>query len=231
LRCRSAGSYDTEHLNTPRLVADSTGTAVWRWDQQEPFGDSPPDENPSALGIFEYPGRFPGQYADRETGLNHNYFRDYNPALPIFLQSDPLGLRAGLNTYPYVRGNPLSLTDPLGLEPGDLQQRGYPLPQARSSCGADDGRRFPSNFGGWSFEQACRNHDNCYSICRKPKGDCDIEFLGDMQKECTRIPIWLAIIARQGQACRATATEYYLAVLIRGGDAYNKAQATCKGCQ
>jgi len=36
----------TDHLNTPRLVANSGGTTVWRWDQQEPFGVSVPDENP-----------------------------------------------------------------------------------------------------------------------------------------------------------------------------------------
>lgn len=32
-----------DHLNTPRLIADSTGTTVWRWDQQEPFGNDMPN--------------------------------------------------------------------------------------------------------------------------------------------------------------------------------------------
>src|SRR5438094_10235515 len=61
-----------DHLNTPRVVADSTGTTVWRWDQQEPFGVNVPDENPSGVGAFEFPLRFPGQYADRETGWSQN---------------------------------------------------------------------------------------------------------------------------------------------------------------
>ena len=52
-----------DHLNTARLVANSSGTAMWRWDQQEPFGVNVPDENPSGLGVFEQPLRFPGQYA------------------------------------------------------------------------------------------------------------------------------------------------------------------------
>jgi RHS repeat-associated protein len=52
---------------------------VWRWDQQEPFGVNVPDENPTSLGMFELPLRFPGQYADKETNLNYNYFGDYNP--------------------------------------------------------------------------------------------------------------------------------------------------------
>src|SRR5262249_33602858 len=49
-----------DHLNTPRLVADAAGTTVWKWDQQEPFGNNVPNENPSAQGAFDLPMRFPG---------------------------------------------------------------------------------------------------------------------------------------------------------------------------
>lgn len=104
-----------EHLNTPRLVADSTGTPVWSWAQQEPFGVNVPDENPSGLGVFEFPLRFPGQYADKETGLYYNYFRDYDPSLGRYKESDPIGVFGGLNTYTYVRGDPLGRFDPSGL--------------------------------------------------------------------------------------------------------------------
>jgi len=54
---------------------------VWRWDQQEPFGVNPPDENPSGLGAFDLPLRLPGQYFDKETNLHYNHFRDYDPAV------------------------------------------------------------------------------------------------------------------------------------------------------
>ncbi len=104
-----------DHLNTPRLVADATGSPVWRWDQQEPFGNTVPDENPSSLGAFDLPLRLPGQYFDKETGLHYNYFRDYDPSLGIYKQSDPIGLRGGLNTYTYGSANPLFRSDFSGL--------------------------------------------------------------------------------------------------------------------
>jgi RHS repeat-associated protein len=111
----SANRY-TDHLNTPRLIADEQQRTVWRWDNTDPFGGNPPDENPSGLGPFEFPLRFPGQYADKETNLHYNYFRDYDPSLGRYGESDPIGLGAGLNTYAYVRGDPLSLNDPFGLQ-------------------------------------------------------------------------------------------------------------------
>jgi RHS repeat-associated protein len=97
-------------------VANATGTTVWRWDQRGPFGVNVADENPSGLGVFELPLRRPGRYFDKETNLNYNYFRDYDPAVGRYVQSDPIGLEGDINTYTYVANNPIWATDPTGLQ-------------------------------------------------------------------------------------------------------------------
>jgi RHS repeat-associated protein len=96
-------------------VTDVANQVLWRWDHGEPFGNSPANENPSGLGIFGINYRFPGQYLDRASNTHYNYFRDYDPAIGRYIQSDPIGLLGGINTYDYVSGNPLSSTDATGL--------------------------------------------------------------------------------------------------------------------
>ncbi len=67
--------------------------------------------------MFEYNLRFPGQQYDAVVGLNYNYFRDYDPAIGRYAESDPFGIWGGLNTYAYVAGNPVSFVDPKGRNP------------------------------------------------------------------------------------------------------------------
>jgi RHS repeat-associated protein len=105
----------TDHLNTPRAVLNTAGQLRWRW-IADPFGTAVPETNPAGLGAFTQNLRMPGQYADSETGLFYNMARYYDPMIGRYVESDPIGLGGGINTYAYVMGNPLSYVDPNGLE-------------------------------------------------------------------------------------------------------------------
>jgi RHS repeat-associated protein len=99
----------SDHLGTPQLLLDAQQQVVWSVDQS-PFGEV------KVEGSIEQPLRFPGQYADLETGYSYNYFRDYDPTLGRYIESDPIGLEAGVNTFGYVMGNPVGAFDLWGLD-------------------------------------------------------------------------------------------------------------------
>lgn len=105
-----------DHLNAPKAIADEVGKTVWRWDS-EAFGSTLANEDPDKDGKpFVYNLRFPGQYYDQLTGLHYNGFRDYDPKIGRYIESDPIGLAGGNNTYGYVEGNPVSKLDVKGLD-------------------------------------------------------------------------------------------------------------------
>ncbi|MEJ2064147.1 MAG: RHS repeat-associated core domain-containing protein, partial [Reinekea sp.] len=100
----------SDHLGTPKLLTDSDGATVWE-QHTTPFGEV---TGTVATGI-ENIQSFPGQYREGETGYSYNYFRDYDPTIGRYLESDPIGLGGGLNTYGYALGNPMRYYDPEGL--------------------------------------------------------------------------------------------------------------------
>jgi RHS repeat-associated protein len=105
-----------DHLGSPRDVTRPSDNALmWQWDNVDPFGANAANTNPAGQGTFTYNVRFPGQYYDVEVGTNYNYYRDYDPAVGRYEQSDPLGLGGGLNTYGYTSDSPLGTVDSLGL--------------------------------------------------------------------------------------------------------------------
>jgi RHS repeat-associated protein len=59
--------------------------------------------------------RLPGQLYMAETGLNYNYYRDLDTSTGRYVESDPSGLRGGLNTYAYALADPVDRKDPTGL--------------------------------------------------------------------------------------------------------------------
>jgi RHS repeat-associated protein len=123
LRPHTGGGVDifyvhTDQLNTPRAVTrPSDNLVVWSW-YSDPFGTDAANENPAGAGTFKYNLRFAGQTFDGQAGLHDNGYRDFDPATGRYVESDPIGLHAGINTYAYAEGNALSRGDPLGLFDG-----------------------------------------------------------------------------------------------------------------
>ncbi len=108
-------------------MTNEDGAVVWQW-RYSAFGEEPPTRGDGRLaakrneagaeraGHVSFNLRYPGQYADEESGLNYNYFRSYDARTGRYTQSDPIGLAGGWNTFAYVGGNPLSRIDPTGLD-------------------------------------------------------------------------------------------------------------------
>ncbi len=112
---------EPDHLGSPRVVIDPTrDVAVWTWSLKgEAFGNTAPNQDPDGDGAaLVLDMRFPGQRYDAASGLNQNYFRDYEAATGRYVQSDPIGLDGGISTYAYVKAKPLTWIDIFGLDGG-----------------------------------------------------------------------------------------------------------------
>ncbi|MEJ2682521.1 MAG: RHS repeat-associated core domain-containing protein [Gammaproteobacteria bacterium] len=111
----------TDHLGTPEVMTDTVGNEVWRR-EQTPFGETVKIE-----GSITQNMRFLGQRYHEETGLHYNLNRDYNPSIGQYVQSDPIGMAGGINTFVYANNNPVMYSDPEGLNPLLLLYGAYKL--------------------------------------------------------------------------------------------------------
>jgi RHS repeat-associated protein len=111
----------TDPSGAPDELYDEAGQIAWQLAEDR--------VDPTRAGC---PWRWPGQYADEETGLHYNWYRYYDPDTDRYLSQDLLGptgfgdrsvdlvigdlapLLGGLHPYSYV-DDPLSAIDPLGL--------------------------------------------------------------------------------------------------------------------
>ncbi|CAB3767323.1 hypothetical protein B7G54_29730 [Burkholderia puraquae] len=106
----------TDQIGLPKVVFDSDGKAVWRptysvWGKLFPARRA---ANDSVCTEIDTTLRFPGQWADDESGLHYNLNRYYDPDSGQYLSSDPIGLQGGFRTQGYVH-DPSRYFDPLGL--------------------------------------------------------------------------------------------------------------------
>ncbi|MBY8881772.1 DUF6531 domain-containing protein [Actinacidiphila acidipaludis] len=102
----------TDMTGRPTELVSLDGELAW---QQRTTLWGVPVTDPADDAV-DCPLRFPGQYADAETGWYFNYFRHYDPESARYTAPDPLGLDPSPNAQTYV-ANPFAWIDPLGLKP------------------------------------------------------------------------------------------------------------------
>lgn len=99
-----------DHLGRPDVVTNAAKQVVWRANNWAFNRGIALDQ------IGGYNLGFPGQYYDSESNLWQNGFRDYEPTIGRYMQSDPIGLMGGISTYGYVGQNPVNYIDKKGLQ-------------------------------------------------------------------------------------------------------------------
>jgi RHS repeat-associated protein len=134
--------YATDHLGTPLIQTDGSGTVVWRA-EYTPYGDLFTTRTGATL---HQPLRLPGQFVEDGGELANNVFRWYQAGWGRYTSPDPIGLggrgffsggtrsrlsrwhiafqqgakesrdvNSGINPFGYAEDNPGGRRDPVGL--------------------------------------------------------------------------------------------------------------------
>jgi RHS repeat-associated protein len=114
--------YFADHLGTSRAILQAGQTAPCYDQDFYPYGREVPhgSEIPAFVNTCPQNYKFTGKERDSESGLDNFGARYDSSQYGRFMTPDPLGGHLEdpqtLNRYAYVRNNPLSLTDPTGLD-------------------------------------------------------------------------------------------------------------------
>jgi len=177
---------EADALKAPRVVVDSQrNVAVWSWLLTgEAFGVSAPQEDMDGDGtslVFNL--RFPGQIYDSVSGLNYNYYRDYDATVGRYVESDPIGLRGGVSTFSYVSDRPLGSTDRMGLSEFTRAVRGVGLIDTiRADSASDDAEEAAEGSGlpgPISGPQDAYRHCVWSCLMTQRIGSASAKFIGD----------------------------------------------------
>jgi RHS repeat-associated protein len=103
--------YARDHLGSIRDVLDTEGKNLARYDYG-PYGDF--IGKTQASPEFGYAG----MHYHAPSGLYLTKYRAYDPQTGRWLSKDPIEELGGIHLYGYVEGNPVSYSDPLGLQRG-----------------------------------------------------------------------------------------------------------------
>jgi RHS repeat-associated protein len=193
---RSSGStiiayyVHTDHLNTPRQVtrpSDNLQMTTWFSD---PFGTTAANVSPQGATSFPVQERFPGQISTSGIGgLILNYFRDYDPATGRYVESDPVGLIGGVNTYAYVASDPIGSSDQLGLAKAKTNGRWSNCTSAdRTYCEKECGSRGVKSCKKWWYKSPAIGEGGAVVVgwkpAPKPSCNCNESFCDRNPNTC-----------------------------------------------
>jgi RHS repeat-associated protein len=179
-------------------------------------------ENPFTYGASvpeSFNLRYPGQYFDKESGLSYNYFRSYDSRTGRYSQSDPIGLDGGWNRFGYAEQNPLSFSDPQGLQ-ATIPVPRTTIPAFTSACLANPALCGPvlAGAGGYAVgtliypiieRPLSRAIDYCFSDSTS-NGECKKQCDAQLDRDEAECLVARAGYGTRGQAvCLAKAKEYY----------------------
>lgn len=136
----------TDRLGTPRLATNASKAIGWNGTTSDPF-NAP---NTVSGNTIANNLRLPGQEYELGGGFNHNGWRDYAPGLGRYLESDPIGLAGGINTYAYVESNPHTFVDFDGLQA--MVGPYLPIPPSSYPGGFRPYSPIPQNVGSSGFD-------------------------------------------------------------------------------
>jgi RHS repeat-associated protein len=116
------------HLGSACAELDDSA-AVITYEEYHPYGTSAYRAGRTEVEVRLKRYRYTGMERDEETGLNYHTARYYASWLGRWTAADPIGVEGGLNAWMFVRGNPVRLLDPSGLQ--DEERRRPPNPPPR----------------------------------------------------------------------------------------------------
>jgi RHS repeat-associated protein len=105
------------HLGSTALELDGTANArIISYEEYHPYGSTAYQAKSASIKAAAKRYRYTGRERDEETGMEYHSARYYLPWLGRWLSSDPIGLKAGPNSFNYCNGNPIIRTDAKGTD-------------------------------------------------------------------------------------------------------------------